>query len=100
MRRGFGPRRRDVPANRRPNEYREGPPKMLHRRAIAAAALGLAAGAAGRIRRAAAQQPAAPAAFPNRPVTVLVPWGAGGSTDAFARVLAARLGSDLGQPFV
>ena len=73
---------------------------MLHRRAFAAAALGLAAGANGELRSAAAQQPAAPGAFPTRPVTVLVPWGAGGSTDAFARVLSARLGADLGQPFV
>jgi tripartite-type tricarboxylate transporter receptor subunit TctC len=73
---------------------------MLQRRAFAAAALGLAAGANGELRSAAAQQPAAPGAFPARPVTVLVPWGAGGSTDAFARVLSARLGADLGQPFV
>jgi len=37
------------------------------------------------------------APWPNRPVTILVPWGPGGSTDAFARVLAQRLSSDLGQ---
>ena len=40
------------------------------------------------------------APWPNRPVTVLVPWGPGGSTDAFARVLAQRLSADLGQSFV
>jgi tripartite-type tricarboxylate transporter receptor subunit TctC len=40
------------------------------------------------------------AAWPNRPVTILVPWGPGGSTDAFARVLAQRLSADLGQSFV
>jgi tripartite-type tricarboxylate transporter receptor subunit TctC len=70
---------------------------MLERSAFAAAVIALAAGASTRPRRAAAQ--AAPA-FPNRPVTVVVPWAAGGSTDAFARVLAARLGADLGQAFV
>ncbi|MFC7473295.1 Bug family tripartite tricarboxylate transporter substrate binding protein [Dankookia sp. GCM10030260] len=39
-------------------------------------------------------------AYPSRPVTVVVPWAAGGSTDAFARVLAGRLSTDLGQGFV
>lgn len=78
---------------------------MQHRRAFAralgGATLALAAGSApARLRPAAAQGGATPAGFPNRPVTVLVPWGAGGSTDAFARVLSARLGADLGQPFV
>jgi len=39
------------------------------------------------------------AAWPNRPVTVVVPWGAGGGTDATARIVAAILEKDLGQPF-
>ncbi|MDO9708090.1 Bug family tripartite tricarboxylate transporter substrate binding protein [Paracraurococcus lichenis] len=38
--------------------------------------------------------------YPSRPVTVVVPWAAGGSTDAFARLLAQRLSADLGQGFV
>lgn len=38
--------------------------------------------------------------FPNRPVNVVVPWGPGGPTDTFARVLTGRLATDLGQPFV
>src|SRR5687767_15863698 len=38
------------------------------------------------------------AAYPERPITVVVPWGAGGGTDAVARVLAALLEKDLGQP--
>ena len=41
---------------------------------------------------------AAHAAYPERPITVVVPWGAGGGTDAVARVLAALLEKDLGQP--
>lgn len=40
------------------------------------------------------------AEYPSRPVTVLVPWPAGGPTDTFARVLAARLSTDLGRPFL
>ena len=39
-------------------------------------------------------------AYPSRAVNVLVPWGPGGPTDTFARVLTARLSADLGQPFV
>ena len=38
--------------------------------------------------------------WPDRAVTLVVPWAAGGSTDAFARVLAGRLATDLGQGFV
>ena len=38
--------------------------------------------------------------YPSRPVNVLVPWGPGGPTDTFARVLTTRLSTDLGQPFV
>jgi tripartite-type tricarboxylate transporter receptor subunit TctC len=38
--------------------------------------------------------------WPNRPVAVVVPFAAGGSTDAVARVLAQRLSTDLGQNFV
>ena len=38
-------------------------------------------------------------AYPARPVTVIVPWGAGGGTDATARIVAALLEKDLGQPF-
>ena len=71
---------------------------MPARRAFGAAVFGLSAGLAT-ARRAAAQQTAAPA-YPGRPVTIVVPWAAGGSTDAFARVLGARLGADFGQPFV
>jgi tripartite-type tricarboxylate transporter receptor subunit TctC len=43
--------------------------------------------------------PAAQAAWPERPVTVIVPWGAGGGTDAVGRILASLLEKELGQPF-
>ncbi|MDP2081353.1 MAG: tripartite tricarboxylate transporter substrate binding protein [Pseudotabrizicola sp.] len=39
------------------------------------------------------------AGYPDRPVTVVVPWGAGGGTDATARMIAALLEKRLGQPF-
>ena len=40
----------------------------------------------------------AQAAYPDRPITLIVPWGAGGGTDAVARILAAMLEKDLQQP--
>ena len=41
---------------------------------------------------------AAHAAYPERPITLIVPWGAGGGTDATARIIGALLEKDLGQP--
>src|SRR5689334_2592923 len=37
--------------------------------------------------------------YPNRPVQLIVPWGAGGGTDATARIIAALLEKQLKQPF-
>jgi tripartite-type tricarboxylate transporter receptor subunit TctC len=39
-------------------------------------------------------------AYPNRPVTVIVPFGAGGSTDVIGRIVCERLQHHLGQGFV
>ena len=39
------------------------------------------------------------AQYPQRPVQVIVPWGAGGGTDATARIVSAILEKNLGQPF-
>ena len=36
--------------------------------------------------------------YPNRPLTLVVPWGAGGGTDAVARFIASLMEKDLGQP--
>ena len=42
--------------------------------------------------------PAALAQYPNRPITLIVPWGAGGGTDATARILASIMEKELKQP--
>ncbi len=36
--------------------------------------------------------------YPTKPVTMIVPWGAGGGTDATARLIATLLEKDLGVP--
>jgi len=48
----------------------------------------------------AAMASAQTANYPNRPVTLIVPAGAGGGTDVVARVLADELGKRLGQAVV
>ena len=52
-----------------------------------------AAGAAACLALAAAAQ-----GYPSRPVTLIVPWGAGGGTDATARIVGSLLEKELGQP--
>ena len=63
------------------------------RRAFATLAAGALAGLA-----LLAAAPAAAQNYPNRPITLIVPWGAGGGTDATARIIGALLERDLGQP--
>ena len=38
--------------------------------------------------------------WPSKPITVIVPFGAGGNTDSLARIYSARLSARLGQQFV
>jgi tripartite-type tricarboxylate transporter receptor subunit TctC len=65
--------------------------KISRRSVLAGAA---AAGATGLIARPAIGQ----AQYPSRPMTMICPWGAGGGTDATARIVAQLLEKDLGQP--
>ena len=37
------------------------------------------------------------AAYPDKPIRLIVPWAPGGSTDAIARAMAQRMGETLGQ---
>ncbi len=65
--------------------------KPSRRGFLAAAASASAVGLAG--------APAWAQDFPSRPVTMIVPWGAGGGTDATGRMISALLEKRLGQPF-
>ena len=56
--------------------------------------LALAAGLA------AVSRPVLAQGWPDRPVTVIVPWPAGGSTDVLARALSRNLGDRYGHPMV
>lgn len=40
------------------------------------------------------------ASYPNKPINLIVPYGAGGGTDAFARVLSEHIAKKLGQPLI
>ncbi|CAN7368493.1 tripartite tricarboxylate transporter substrate binding protein [Massilia sp. LjRoot122] len=40
------------------------------------------------------------AAYPERPITIVVPFPAGGSTDAIARAVGAKMSARLGQPVI
>lgn len=59
--------------------------KQLIRKALAVGAVALCAATAF-------------AQYPNRPITLIVPWGAGGGTDYHARTIASLLEKELKQP--
>ena len=46
----------------------------------------------------AAWMPPARAAFPDRPITLIVPWAAGGGTDSVARMIASLLETEVKVP--
>jgi len=48
----------------------------------------------------AAGAPAFAQTFPERPITLVVPFAAGGSTDLVARVIAEKMSADLGQQVI
>src|SRR3982751_1375595 len=47
-----------------------------------------------------AASPAAAPSWPSRTITLVVPFAAGGGTDAIGRVIAEKLSARLGQPVV
>jgi tripartite-type tricarboxylate transporter receptor subunit TctC len=63
---------------------------MLTRRSVLAGASGLAL----------APRIAAAQAYPQRPISLIVPWAPGGSTDILARIVGEHLRQALGQPVV
>lgn len=63
----------------------------IHRRALLAA--GIALGAMTTLAGTATAQ-----GYPDRPITLIVPWGAGGGTDSTARIVGSLLEQELGQP--
>src|SRR5436190_75529 len=65
----------------------------MTRREFAAMAAAAAAGAGLGPHLASAQEN-----YPTRPIQLICPWGAGGGTDATARIVAALLEKDFGKP--
>ncbi len=73
----------------------------LPRRALLAAGLAALAGlSAPRVLGASAGASAAGGSYPHRPITLWVPWPAGGATDMALRLLAELAGRQLGQPVI
>ena len=60
---------------------------MLRRQTLAAALVLAAAPAFGQ-------------AWPTKPITMIVPFAAGGPTDLLARIIGERMGKELGQQFI
>ena len=69
---------------------------MNARRTVLAAALATAALAATTL----ASQALAQAGFPNKPLKLVVPFPAGGTTDIIGRLVAQRMAENMGQPVV
>jgi tripartite-type tricarboxylate transporter receptor subunit TctC len=65
---------------------------LPRRRLLQIAAAGLAAPTLPRTAQA--------QAYPSRPITMIVPYAAGGPTDTVGRVVAERMRAELGQPIV
>lgn len=74
--------------------------RNLMRMAILTAFLFVAVGSAtlGSLRPAAAAPPSAD--YPTRPITLVVPYPAGGGNDVIARLVAAKMSASLGKPII
>ena len=71
--------------------------RPIGRRPLRRALLATCAAAATSLTALLAAGPAL-AAYPERPITLIVPWGAGGGTDAVARFIASELEKEVKQP--
>jgi tripartite-type tricarboxylate transporter receptor subunit TctC len=82
-------------------EWRTG---MLRRKRMKAAilsAIAIAAAAAAIVALLPSAEAAPPAPdYPSRPITLVVPYPAGGGNDVIARLVAAKMSASLGQPIV
>lgn len=67
----------------------------MHRRSLLRAGAAVAAGAVGPWTTGSAQT-----GYPDRPVKLIVPWSAGGSTDLLARAVGQNMSDVLGRPVV
>ncbi|MEY9183426.1 tripartite-type tricarboxylate transporter receptor subunit TctC [Bradyrhizobium sp. USDA 326] len=65
----------------------------ISRRTFAASTAAVAASAAFGLKPASADD-----AYPTRPIQLICPWGAGGGTDATARIVGVLLEKEFGQP--
>ena len=72
---------------------------MNRRHLLATLVAGLTAGLACALPLVSAQAQSA-GDYPNRPVKIIVPFPAGGTSDIMGRLIAEELGRQLGQPFV
>ena len=70
-------------------------PQRISRRVAASALVTLACAAALNI-----PSPHAQAAFPSKPITMIVPFPPGGPTDLVARVIAQEMSKSMGQPVI
>jgi tripartite-type tricarboxylate transporter receptor subunit TctC len=55
---------------------------------------------AGAAALAAAPRSALAQGFPNKPITLVVPWAPGGSTDILARIVGEKMRQSIGQPVI
>jgi hypothetical protein len=78
--------------------------KLSHR-TFSLSALGISSGISlgislGIVALMAASQAASAETYPSRPITIVVPFTAGGPTDALVRTLSERMRASLGQPLI
>lgn len=71
----------------------------MNRRQLGGAALAALAASTGLVPRGAARAQGA-GTYPDRPVTIVVSWAPGGSTDFVGRLLAQQMSKELGQQVV